>query len=84
MTIKTQWLERTDRSGGGAQLREAYLARGLTREQAAAAIDVSVVRLWLLETGEVTMTEAKMWDEAIAKIRAAPPGSRPFWESDGG
>lgn len=75
MTIKTTWTERPDPIPG-TQIREAYRARGLTREQAAAIIDISVVRLWLLEVGEVRVVEPTDLTAARLRILAAAPANQ--------
>lgn len=73
--LKTK-IRMVDDDRPGKLLRAVYQAEHMTRAQAAALLNLSVVSLWMLEIGEAAMESPEMWDEALRIIREAPAEER--------
>lgn len=69
MLIKTKWGEGSKERGHN--LAQYYADLGLDRRRAAAAMGISVVRLWMLEIGEMVMEKESMWPAAFDAIAEA-------------
>lgn len=71
MGIKTKWVNYSAANRErGQNLAELYRGLGMDRRAAAGAIGLSVVRLYLLEGGEVGMEDESMWKLAFDAVAA--------------
>jgi hypothetical protein len=71
MKFKTFW--GNGDADRGRCLREARESKGMSREQASKVLDLPVIRLWMLETGEMRMEVPEMYDQAVRIIQGAKP-----------
>lgn len=61
----------------GRELERARTALGIDRDRAARILGLSVVRLYLLESGEAEMEDPAMWPAARLILMKAASGKEP-------